>query len=186
MQSQSIFYFWPPTPPLSPPRRLTSAESYFHEWRGRSRGISDVSACGSRAWNVLHCCCFVVNLVRGSAAARAPPDALHQPGQVSTSPPLDADSATFTHSCLRTRVHRGEAVWWYFFFRSFILFYFLFCSFFLEDLLTNWPSSHGDMSEPGVPMRATQQLESPSIWDLDTRDTCYVGVWKQKNRRANI
>lgn len=38
--------------PQAPLPRLTSAESYFHEWRGRSRGIGDVSACGSRAWNV--------------------------------------------------------------------------------------------------------------------------------------
>lgn len=42
-----------PTPPASHLlHRLTSAQSCFHEWRGRSRGASDVSACGSRAWNV--------------------------------------------------------------------------------------------------------------------------------------
>lgn len=56
----------PSFPPTLPPSPLTSAQSYFHEWRGRSRGMGDVSACGSGErgmWGHC-CCCFARNLVR--------------------------------------------------------------------------------------------------------------------------
>ncbi|XP_023269725.1 transcription factor MafK [Seriola lalandi dorsalis] len=47
---------------------------------------------------LVHCCCFVVNLVRGYTAAR-PLDALHQLCQVTASPLSGPYSATFfTHS----------------------------------------------------------------------------------------
>ncbi|TMS15188.1 Transcription factor MafK [Larimichthys crocea] len=47
---------------------------------------------------LVHCCCFVVNLVRGYTAARLL-DALHQLGQVTWSPGLENYSTTsFTHS----------------------------------------------------------------------------------------
>lgn len=78
---------------------------------------------------LVHCCCFVVNLVRGYTAAR-PLDALHQLCQVTSSPVSETYSDTFyAFWSTDIRVHRGEVVFFFYFYLYFFVF-------FGEDVLT--------------------------------------------------
>lgn len=106
----------------------------FPDWRqqkvifmngggGHEESVTWVLAEAERGM-LVHCCCFVVNLVRGYTAARLL-DALHQLGQVTWSPGLENYSTTsFTHSGphIYPRPQRWACV--------FVCFFFFFSSFF--------------------------------------------------------
>lgn len=63
---------------------------------------------------LVHCCCFVVNLVRGDTAARLL-DALHALCQVTPSAVWETYSGRFyAFRSTDTRVHRGEVVFLFF------------------------------------------------------------------------
>ena len=71
---------------------------------------------------LVHCCCFVVNLVRGDTAARLL-DALHALCQVTPSAVWETYSGRFyAFRSTDTRVHRGEVVFLFFFFPFFFFF----------------------------------------------------------------
>lgn len=128
----SIFYLWPPQPPLPP--------SPSQDWRqhkvifmngggGHEESVTWVLAEAERGM-LVHCCCFVVNLVRGYTAARLV-DAFYQLCQVTSSRESGTYSASFYASRHRYPRSRGEVV---VFFGKMFWHSFLNCS-----------SSHGDI-----------------------------------------